>query len=190
MLNYLVMRISSNNFSIYLSTLKVEDASAIKEGAEDEEIALSLPYDMSYPLPFIEVAIQKFEAKEEFHMGVYLAEIGLIGLCALGAVDKQNSKAELGYWIAKKYQGKGYGKEAIRLILGFGFRELRLNRIYAKVLKENVRSIGLLDSLGFKKEGTLREDVVRMGVFFDAEVFGMLRSQYNDEIYIDVVDYK
>jgi RimJ/RimL family protein N-acetyltransferase len=183
------MKISYGGFRVYLGTLSPHDADAIKMGADDEEIALNVPYDMHYAESFIEFAAQKYAAKEEFHLGVYLTGGQLIGMCALGSVDKANRKAELGYWIARKYWGNGYGKEALKLMSSFGFGKLGLNRIYAKVLTDNERSTRLLGSVGFKKEGTLRQEILRMGRFLDCFMFSTLKSEYfNTDI--DVVGYE
>lgn len=189
------MRISAKGFRLYLNTLSADDAHAIKEAADDEEIAMNspampYPYEMQYVLSFLERAMQKYIAKEEFHFGIYLLDGEIIGLCALASVDMTNKKAELGYWVAKTHWGRGYGKEALKLILRFAFRDLGLNRIYARVLTANERSIRLLTSLNFQNEGTNRDDVFHLGVFMDDFIFGLLKSEYRDNTDIDVVDYQ
>lgn len=73
-------------------------------------------------------------------------------------------------------------------MLGFGFRELGLNKIYAKVLTYNERSIKLLESLKFYREGTNREDVLHMGMFLDDLTFSMLKRNYRE--YSEIVFVK
>jgi RimJ/RimL family protein N-acetyltransferase len=98
-------------------------------------------------------------------------------------------RADIGYWIGRRHWEKGYGKEAVRLMLHFAFETLRLNRICAKVLVGNERSIRLLGALGFKKEGTAREEVFHMGKFMDDDSFGIVRSEYADNARISVEGY-
>lgn len=176
--------ISNRDFRVYLDTLSVDDAQAIAVNANDKEIALNVPtipypYEKEHALSLIEIARQRYESKDEFHMGIHLLNRELIGLCALSSIDKTNRKAELGYWIGKNYWGHGYAKDALRLILFFGFERLDLNKIYAKVLTYNSRSINLLNSLGFSKDSTNREDVFHNGKFLDDLTFSMLKRDHS-----------
>jgi RimJ/RimL family protein N-acetyltransferase len=123
--------------------------------------------------------MQKYLLGEEFHLGIIL-DNELIGLCGLASIDSANKKAELGYWIGKNYWGNGYGKEAVRLMAHFCFSELKLNKIYAKVLTNNERSIKLLGKLGFCNEGKSREDIYHMGSFLDDYTFSLLKIDYKD----------
>ncbi len=188
------MKVSAKGFSIYLNTPTIDDAEAIRENANDREIAINVPnipnpYGIENALQFIGFAIQKYELKEDFHMCIRLLNGEFIGLCALVNIDKLNRKAELGYWVGAKYRGKGFAKEALRLIIGFGFSYLDLNRIYAKVLVHNERSVNLLNSLNFRKEGTNRDDVFHDGRFMDDVIFGVLKREYKDGIGVIVEDY-
>ncbi len=102
--------------------------------------------------------------------------VGLIGLLS---IDYKNKKAE--YYVSMgetDYKGKGIAKEASRLILNYGFNELKLNRIYLYTETDNLAAQKLFESIGFVKEGCLKEDVVSHGVFSDRFMYGYLRKNW------------
>jgi len=102
-----------------------------------------------------------------------------IGNCGLHAIDPFNRSAEFGLLIGEKEAwGKGYGPEAGRLIVGFGFRELCLHRIGLRVYSHNQRAQRAYAKLGFIKEGVLRESYYRGGVFHDTIVMSILQSEW------------
>ncbi len=71
-------------------------------------------------------------------------------------------------------------KEALRAIIAFGFERMGLNRIEALVPAYNSRSIGLAESLGFKKEGVLRERSYFAGKYSDDVCFSLLRREWSE----------
>lgn len=102
--------------------------------------------------------------------------VGTIGLLA---IDKKNSKAE--YYIAMgetSYKGRGVAKDASRLILEYGFEKLGLNRIYLFTEIKNVAAHKLFESVGFTREGIIRQDIISHGVFVDRVVYGILREDW------------
>jgi len=71
-------------------------------------------------------------------------------------------KAEVGYWLARKYWNKGIMTDALKLLTDFGFRKLGLRRIYAHVFIHNRGSMRVLEKCGYKREG-IRKNVVKKG---------------------------
>jgi len=188
------MRISCKGFKVYLDSIDDNDAEAIAGYSNDYEIASNIPnmpfpYTIGHALSFIDFAKLRCAERADYHMAVRLQSGELVGMCAIANIDNTNMRAELGYWIGKRHWGKGYGKEAVRLMLNFAFATLRLNRVCAKVLVGNERSIRLLGPLGFKKEGIAREGVFHMGKFMDDIAFSILRSEYNDSAKVGVEGY-
>ena len=115
---------------------------------------------------------------ESYQLGIELPSIKkVIGIIGLTNID-EHKKAELEYWLGRKYWGQGIAKEAVKLILNFGFRKLRLNRIYAKTVPENINSWKLLKKCGFSYEGRLRETLFEEGRFVDLLVYSILRKEY------------
>jgi ribosomal-protein-alanine N-acetyltransferase len=81
----------------------------------------------------------------------------LIGSCLFGITDATRREAELGYLIKRRYWGQGFTTEAARALLDFGFGVLGLHRVWAQANPENVGSWRVMEKLGMRREGQLRE---------------------------------
>ncbi len=90
-----------------------------------------------------------------------------------------NSRAEVGIGIFDREQwGKGYGTEAMRLVLEYAFRELKLNRVELTTDDENVRAIRSYEKCGFVREGLLREHRLIDGRPVDSVAMAVIRSDW------------
>ena len=90
-----------------------------------------------------------------------------------------HNRAEIGYALYdEKFMGKGYMSEANRLIVEFGFVVLSLHRIEAYTSTYNSASIKILQRLGFRKEGLLREHYNVNGIMEDSVCFGLLKHDF------------
>jgi RimJ/RimL family protein N-acetyltransferase len=105
----------------------------------------------------------------------YLGQIDL----RLG--DRASRNAELGIIVpSQRDRGRGYGREAMELILAFGFDTLNLHKIWLRVFVDNDRAIALYRTLGFVHEGVLRDDLYRGGRYLDAMVMSILEAEWRD----------
>lgn len=86
-------------------------------------------------------------------------------------------QAEIGYWLAKSYWGKGIMTQVVQRLCRLAFDEYRLQRIYARVFAINPTSARVLQKVGFRKEGTLRNHFFRDGRCMDMLFFGLLREE-------------
>ncbi len=77
-----------------------------------------------------------------------------------------------------KHWGKGYGYEAMQLMLQFAFEELNLHRVQLTVFSYNQRAIALYEKLGFQREGVYREHLQRDRKRYDMYLYGLLRSEW------------
>ena len=77
----------------------------------------------------------------------------------------------------------GYGKEAFKLTIEFGFEELNFHRIYLTVLEYNEPAIKLYEKLGFKREGVYREFIHRDGKRYDMYLYGILRPEWEKIVF-------
>lgn len=103
----------------------------------------------------------------------------LIGTVGLDNIDSLNDTAELGIFIGDKdYWNKGYGTEAIKLILDFGFRRLNLHNIMLHVYSFNERAIHCYEKIGFKKAGCLRQSTRRGGKYYDRYLMDILPQEF------------
>jgi RimJ/RimL family protein N-acetyltransferase len=103
----------------------------------------------------------------------------LIGNCGFFNYDQRNANAEFGIMIGEKsYWNKGYGTEAVRLLVKHGFQTVNLNRIYLRVLENNLRAIRAYEKAGFTHEGRQRQADFRDGRYIDLLVMSTLRSEF------------
>ena len=108
-----------------------------------------------------------------------LADDRLVGLARLYDIIWTNGHAILGLSIpAPDDRGKGSGRDALDLILRYGFDELGLHRIWLDVMAYNERAIRLYASAGFREEGRLREHLHRDGRRWDVVLMGILRDEF------------
>ncbi len=113
--------------------------------------------------------------------GVLLrSEQRLIGTVALHGVRGLGRHAEYGISIGEpEFWGQGYGTEACRLILDWGFNRLNLNSIFLRVFADNQRGVRSYEKVGFKHAGMLRQHAFRDGVYLDMYYMDILRDEFN-----------
>lgn len=99
------------------------------------------------------------------------------GLATLFNIDHRNQNAEIGVYIDPDYQGKGYAKESIGLLVNFTLNELNMHKIYAAILDFNVNSIKLFEAAGFKTEYIKKEAYYTGGKFSDVHVLSLFRKK-------------
>ena len=102
-----------------------------------------------------------------------------IGSTFLRDIDTVHSKAEFGIFIGEGImRGKGMGTDAIKLTSQYGFEHLKLNRIFLRILADNLASINSCRKAGFTQEGIFRKEVFVNGKFCDVLYMGMLKEEY------------
>lgn len=102
-----------------------------------------------------------------------------IGAVSLGDVGGRNMRVGIGIMIGEDGEhGKGYGKESMKLLIAYAFRHLKIHKIWLEVFSSNVRAIHLYKNLGFKKEGVLREHILKNGTFVDQLRMGLLDREW------------
>lgn len=104
------------------------------------------------------------------------ADGAIIGIGGLRDVDPFGRTAELGITIGDKaYWGRGFGREAVALLVDYGFRMLNLRRVFLRVHGRNERAIRAYRACGFAEEGRLRQHVWSDGAYDDLVLMGILR---------------
>lgn len=108
-----------------------------------------------------------------------LPDKNLIGNVGLHDLDFKNRRAAFGISIGDKaYWGKGYGTDATRTIVKYGFEQLGLNRIELEVYDFNPRAIRAYEKAGFQRDGIRRQALYRNGGFHDIYVMSILREEW------------
>ena len=102
-----------------------------------------------------------------------------IGFVALHSIEWNNQACLLAIGIGNPdYLGKGYGTEALNLILRYAFYELNLNRVGLDVISYNLPAIKAYEKAGFLVEGRMRSAVLRDGKQYDRIIMGILREEW------------
>jgi [ribosomal protein S5]-alanine N-acetyltransferase len=102
--------------------------------------------------------------------------IGAIGLTLQEDVNRFS--AEIGYWLAEPYWGKGIATEALKIFTGYVFQNFKVNRLYALVFEGNDASEKVLIKAGYQKEGTLKKAVYKEGKFLDQYIYAILNDNF------------
>ena len=100
--------------------------------------------------------------------------IGSIGAFRQDNIHRQT--AELGYYIAEEYWGKGIMTEAVKQLCDYVFTHTDIIRIYAEPFSYNIGSCRVLEKAGFKYEGTLRSNAVKNGNVLDMKIYSKLKT--------------
>lgn len=102
-----------------------------------------------------------------------------IGTIRLHKISKADNSARLaiGIW-NMAYTSRGFGTEAIRLVLAYAFEQMRLHRVELVVLGYNKRAIRCYEKCGFVREGLLRENALVEGVYHSEVVMAILEQEY------------
>jgi len=102
----------------------------------------------------------------------------IVGSIRTHECDRRNGTFTYGVAIVREHQRKGYAAEAIRLLLGYFFRELRYQKVTARVYSFNEASLTLHEHLGFVREGCLRRMRYTNGRYFDDVIYGMTAEEF------------
>jgi ribosomal-protein-serine acetyltransferase len=126
---------------------------------------------------FIRRSMEQFASNRGFSAGIW-ADGCVAGVIGLHHIEWQHRKAEMGYWLAREFQGRGIATAAARAVTDHVLVELELNRMEIQCAVGNTRSSAIPKRLGFSFEGTLREGQLLNGRYVDLEVYSMLRREY------------
>jgi RimJ/RimL family protein N-acetyltransferase len=166
---------------IYFRPLEVEDLEACQGWLNDPEnlqfLARFKPLGRSEERQWLETLHEK---EGQMVFGIVLKEGDrLIGNCGLHGAALPHRTAELGIAIGdRRFQGQGFGAEALRLLLDFGFGTLGLHRISLYVYANNARGIRCYEKVGFRREGTRREARWWNGRWWDILEYAILEHEW------------
>jgi RimJ/RimL family protein N-acetyltransferase len=171
--------------NVLLRPIKRSDISYFLKWFNDPEV---VQYLEMY-LPMTEMSEEKFieelgttRAKSDVILVIEVIEgtsTKPIGNCGLHEIDSKDRKALFGIVIGEKdYWSKGYGREAARLMINYGFQQLNLHRISSGAFAFNERSMKLQKEVGFREEGRLRQAFFKNGQYHDLIQFGLLREEW------------
>ena len=154
--------------------------------ASDPEVPKYMPWEAHHSLEVTRAYLAGvFERYQNHSPGpwgiVHKRDAKLIGTCAYHDWQRDDRRAEIGYVLSRSYWGQGYMAEATRAIMAFGFRELGLNRIQAMCDLPNTGSARVMEKVGMRFEGVLREYFFEKGSYVDLKLYSILRSEWRDQ---------
>ena len=166
---------------IYLRPLDMEDADAFVSWLNDTEIRQYL--GMISPMNRLrerEYLKDLYKDEKRLNLGIVLKKKDeLIGGVGLHDISLTHRNTEIGIVIGNKnYWSKGYGTEALKLMMGHGFDQLNIHRIFLRVISNNARAIRAYEKAGFRMEAVFREHVYANGKFHDDYVMSILENEW------------
>ena len=157
----------AKDIAVALSNKKIQDN--LRDG-------LPYPYSEQDGIDFISSMLSAIE-DETFAFAITLDDkaIGSIGVFRQQNIHRQI--AEMGYYIAEEYWGKGIMTDAVKQICEYVFKNSDILRIYAEPFAYNIGSCRVLEKAGFQYEGTLRNNAVKNGKVIDMKMYSLLREE-------------
>jgi RimJ/RimL family protein N-acetyltransferase len=170
---------------VFLRPFEPSDAALYQRWRSHEAVARLASFTGPIPsVAAIEQRIERVTREQGTDLFTFLICLATdagrpIGEATLFHLDRDNGSAELGIFIGEPEEwSKGYGTDAVTALVGFGFGELRLERIWLEVWTENARARRAYEKVGFVHEGTLRHDRYEGGAFTDGDLMSILRHEW------------
>lgn len=129
---------------------------------------------------YVRRKIEEWDEQSAFSFGIWLKEdTKHIGYISVKNIDWIIPRGEIAYIISGEYEGQGIMTEALAAVIKFSFENLTMNRLFLRIMTDNIRSFELAERCGFSKEGILRKDHKTYdGKLVDLFYYGMTREDY------------
>lgn len=171
------------NEHVYLSEIRASDKSAYLEHLREKAIyenTLRIPFpyteaDAEAWLGVVESTTRQYG--QPVHWAIRTAEERLFGGIGFDGVELDRPhRAEIGYWLAKPYWGRGIMTAAVQKACEHAFAEWSLAKITAHVFAFNAASARVLEKCGFEQEGYLKKHILKDGRFVDVKLYALLNA--------------
>ena len=170
---------------LILRPFKKTDYKKVYEICSDYELVkttlnIPYPYTEQFAKDFIDCCKQSLKEKKIYELAVCFKDnentvVGCIKLC-----PERAKRAEIGYWIDRKFWGQGIATEAAKAIINFGFENLKLNSIYARHFDMNPASGKVMKKCGMKYVGIMRQHESRFDKFYDVIYYDILADDWKN----------
>jgi ribosomal-protein-alanine N-acetyltransferase len=170
---------------LILRKMTMDDLQDVFAYSSDEEVTCFLRWGPHRTLEetesYIREVLREYEEGKDGPWGIEYRQTGrVIGSIHLMAISAQHSKAEIGFVLSRSYWNRGLMSEALTRVLEYSFESIGLNRIEGFCLTDNQAGIGVMEKVGMKQEGVLREYLFQKGAFRDFSVYSMLKRDYEE----------
>ena len=169
------MKLKTRNFILRLP--KNGDEISLWKNYNDSEVIrgfVTSPTKKQFMSDFKKGLKKKEKDAERFVIEVDGEAVGKINMKLFDPYNK--TKAKIGYWIGKKYRGKGIVTEVVKLIVPYWMNKYKLSRIEARARTYNKASARVLEKSGFKLEGILRKNVLKDGKLYDDFLYARIKK--------------
>jgi RimJ/RimL family protein N-acetyltransferase len=176
---------------VHLAAISKDDLPTYHKWFSNPEFLRLLSGDVAMPKT-VENETEWYESasksKDEYVFGIRaLDDNRLLGNCSIFDIAYASRACMVGIYIGDPDNwGKGYGSEAMNILVRFGFMELNFNRMELNVFSYNPRAIKSYEKIGFVQEAVIRESLYRDGTYHDIHVMGILRrdwmAKYHPEV--------
>jgi RimJ/RimL family protein N-acetyltransferase len=168
---------------LILRPFYIDDSPRVQELAGDQAVAemtlnIPHPYQDGMAELWISTHQESFKNESSITLAITLKETDqVIGAIELD-LNRKHHFGELGYWVGKPYWNQGYCTEAAKEVVRYGFENLELNRIQARTMVNNLASARVMEKIGMRREGILRQLHYRFGSFEDYAVSSILLEEF------------
>jgi RimJ/RimL family protein N-acetyltransferase len=166
----------------FLSPIDCNDAEKYAVWLNDQEVVKNLTLSTAVISVENEKGFLQILAKDHNYGIIDLSTEQLIGNVGLMDINYIHKTAEIGVFIGNRdYWDKGYGTEALSLLLDYAYQTLNLNSIILRVYAYNARAIRCYEKVGFKKVGEIREAVIRNRKTYNIILMDILPADFYDQ---------
>ncbi len=160
---------------------RIEDAPYLAKALNNKKIhdklrdGLPFPYTVEHAEEFIMAMLNSnIDRTFTFAITVNDKAVGSIGVFRKDNIHFRT--AEMGYYIAEQYWGRGIGTSAVKQVCSYIFMHTDIIRIYAEPFADNIASCRILEKSGFVCEGVLRKNAVKNDKIIDMRMYSLVKS--------------
>lgn len=169
---------------LVLRPLSRDDAADVFEYARDDEVSRTTTWEAHRTIEdthrFLDSVLGGMERGEVAPWALELKADGhVVGTCGFGWWRPQHARAELGYALARRCWNLGLMTEAAAEAIRFGFEHMRLHRLEAQCLPDNIGSARVMEKNGMRCEGILRGSMFAKGAYRDRKIYAILRPEWD-----------
>ena len=167
---------------ILIRPYRVDDAAAVTEAAHESvpEVQPWMPWchpalTVDDSRAWLLLQVTAFERGEAYEFAIVSAAGRLIGGCGINQIDRENRRANIGYWVRTSATRRGAATAALGLVRDFAFGRTNLVRLELVIACDNAASLRVAEKAGAWREGILRRRLLLHGVHHDATILSIVR---------------
>jgi RimJ/RimL family protein N-acetyltransferase len=172
---------------VRLCALRIEDAEKKLREYTDTQARSRIQYGMDFPPVSLEAYIEGLKPYCDFKdtsnvtmFGIEALSGEVVGWINLHSKNMRHGTFGFGISIYQEYQKNGYGADEVKILLRYGFNQLRMQKCNSACLATNEASMLMHKRLNFREEGRRRREAYLNGQFHDDILWGMLKEEFDE----------